>query len=100
MFMVIKRCKLFRKTQGHLLQFFVSGVTARTAAELVGVSRPSATLYDQKIRQIICYHVELESEEYFAGEVELDESCFTHDFLVLVFSECVAPALRLVWRLS
>ena len=74
--MVTKRCKLSRKLQGQLLQFFVAGVTARTAAELVGVSRTTATLYYQKIRQVICYHLELESEEYFAGEVELDESYF------------------------
>lgn len=76
MLMFITRCKLKRKIQVQLLQFFVAGVTARTAAELVGVSRPTATLYYQKIRQVICYHLELESEEYFAGEVELDESYF------------------------
>jgi transposase len=45
MIMVIKRCKLSRKIQVQLLQFFVAGVTARTAAELVGVSRPITTLY-------------------------------------------------------
>jgi transposase-like protein len=74
-------------------------VTARTAAELVGVSRPTATLYYQKIRQVICYHLELESEEYFAGEVELDESYFT-DIFFLFYKESVAPSLRLVWRFS
>jgi hypothetical protein len=42
--MVITRCKLTRKVQVHLLQFFVAGVTARTAAELIGVSRPTSTL--------------------------------------------------------
>jgi transposase len=118
MIMAIKRCKLCRKIQGQLIQFFVAGVTARTAAELVGVSRPTATLYYQKIRQVICYHLELESEEYFAGEVELDESYFggtrkgkrgrgrrvrsssLRIRLCLVFNEYVAPALRLWWHLE
>jgi hypothetical protein len=32
---------------------FVRGVSARTAAELVGVNRHAATLFDQKIRAMI-----------------------------------------------
>ena len=50
----------------------------------MGVSRPTAILYYQKIRQVICYHLGLESEEYFAGEVELNESYFTHTYLFLL----------------
>ena len=72
----ITRCKLSKKTQNELLQFFVAEVTARTAADLVGISYHSARLYYQKIRQVIAYHLEQESEEYFAGEIELDESYF------------------------
>ena len=53
---------------------FVGGVTARTAAELVDVNRHSATLYYQKIRQMIAY--ELEDESPFCGSVEVDESYF------------------------
>jgi len=33
-------------------------------------------LYYQKIRKIICDHLEQEAAEYFSGEVELDESYF------------------------
>lgn len=72
----ITRCKLSKKTQSELLQFFVAEVTARTAADLVGISYHSARLYYQKIRQVIAYHLEQESEEYFAGDIELDESYF------------------------
>ena len=72
----ITRCKLSKKTQNELLQFFVAEVTARTAADLVGISYHSARLYYQKIRQVIAYYLEQESEEYFAGEIELDESYF------------------------
>jgi transposase len=53
---------------------FVGGVPARTAAELVGVNRHSATLFYQKLRQIIAY--ELEDDSPFEGEIELDESYF------------------------
>ena len=72
----IKRCKLSKKTQKQLIQFFVAEVTARTAADLLGINRRTAILYYQKIRQVIAYHLEQESEEYFAGEVECDESYF------------------------
>lgn len=53
---------------------FVAGVPARTAAELVGVNRHSATLFYHKIRQMIA--CELEDDSPFDGEVEVDESYF------------------------
>lgn len=74
--MQISRCKLSKKTQRMLLQFFVAEVTARTAADLACISYHSSRLYYQKIRQVIAYHLEQESEDYFAGEIELDESYF------------------------
>jgi transposase len=58
----------------RLLEHFVAGTPARSAAELVGVNRKTATLFYQKIRQMIAY--ELEDDTPFAGEVELDESYF------------------------
>lgn len=57
-----------------LLEVFVGGVTARTAAELVDVNRHSATLFYQKIRRMVAY--ELEDESPSCGEIELDESYF------------------------
>ena len=36
-----------------LLEFFVAGTTARTAAELTGINRNSANLFYNKLRQII-----------------------------------------------
>ena len=53
---------------------FVGGVPARTAAELAGVNRHSATLFYHKLREVIA--VELDDESPFDGEVELDESYF------------------------
>jgi len=53
---------------------FVGGVPARTAAELADVNRHSATLFYQKVREMIAY--ELDDESPFEGEIELDESYF------------------------
>jgi transposase len=58
-----------------LLEFFVAGVTARTAAELAGVNRNSANLFYNKLRKIIVHFTELESP-FLNGEVEVDESYF------------------------
>ena len=74
--MKITHCKLKKKEQKRLLEYFVLGVTARSAADLLGIQANSATLFYHKVRQIICWHLEQESEEFFAGEIELDESYF------------------------
>ena len=69
-----RRCRISIYKQSKLLEMFVGGVPARTAAELTGVNRHSATLFYQKIRQMIAY--ELDDDTPFAGEIELDESYF------------------------
>jgi len=74
--MGIKRCKISKKKQCELLQFFIAEVTARTAAELVDINRHTATLYYHKIREVIMAHLERDAEQAFDGEVELDESYF------------------------
>jgi len=53
---------------------FVAQVTARTAADLVGVNYHTAHLFYHKLRDIITAH--LEAEWPFDGEVEVDESYF------------------------
>jgi transposase len=72
--MVKRRCKLSSYKQSKLLEMFVGGVPARTAAELTGVNRHTATLFYQKIRAMIA--IELNDESPFEGEIELDESYF------------------------
>lgn len=74
--MTLKRCKLTRKQQAELMKMFVAEVTARTAADLVGINRNSATLFYHKLREIIAHNLFDEGEEYFAGEIEVDESYF------------------------
>ncbi|STZ09917.1 Transposase and inactivated derivatives [Moraxella caviae] len=74
--MKITRCKLSRKTQLRLLEFFIAEVTARTAADLLNIQHNSAVLFYHKIRLVIEYHLALEANTVFDGEVELDESYF------------------------
>ena len=72
--MKITDCKLKKSIQRKLLQFFVLEVTARSAADLLGIHPNSAALFYRKIRQIINYHLALEADAVFDGSVELDES--------------------------
>lgn len=58
------------------MEFFVLEVTARSAANILGIQPNSAALFYRKIREVIAYHLEQESHEIFAGTVELDESYF------------------------
>ena len=74
--MHISRCKLSRKKQGLLLQFFAAEVTARTAADLAGINRQTAILFFHKVREVIAANLELQAEEMLGGEIELDESYF------------------------
>ncbi len=51
-------------------------MTARTAADLLDIQPNTAALFYHKIRLVIDYHLSLEADELFDGEVELDESYF------------------------
>ena len=72
--MARRRSRLPAALQRHLIEHFVAGTPARTAAELVGVHRNTATLYYRKLREVIAQKVEDLSP--VTGEVELDESYF------------------------
>ena len=74
--MKITHCKLSKKIQRRLLEFFTAEVTARTAADLLNIQPNSAALFYHKIRLVIDYHLSLQADELFDGEVELDESYF------------------------
>lgn len=74
--MHIINCKLKKSIQRKLLEFFVAEVTARTAANLLGLQPNTAALFYHKIRQVIDYHLALEADETFEGKIELDESYF------------------------
>ena len=69
--MQITHCKLKKSAQIRLAEFFVLEVTARSAADLLGINPNSAVLFYRKIRQIIADYVAKEAaeidENYFGG---------------------------------
>jgi transposase len=66
--------KLTVKQTLRLCEHFVAGTPARTAAELVGVNKNTATLFYHRLREIVAARVEDESP--VQGETEVDESYF------------------------
>ncbi len=74
--MKISYCRLLKKTQSRLSEYFVLEVTARSAADILGIQTNIAALFYHKIREVIVHHLEQESHEIFDGVVELDESYF------------------------
>ena len=73
--MYLKHCKLSRNKQLELMKYFVTGSTARTTAEIVGVHRNTAIRFFYKLRVEIAHHQQNRSEQ-FCGKIELDESYF------------------------
>ena len=72
---VRRRSRLKPAVQRALIGHFVAGVPARTAAELVGVSRNTATLYYHKLRELIADRL-AEQAPCLDGSIEVDESYF------------------------
>ena len=73
---VMRKSRLSHFKQDHLIEHFVAGTTARTAAKLCGVNRKTAAFYFLRLREIIAVELEVESEAMFGGEIEVDESYF------------------------
>ncbi|WP_270939363.1 IS1595 family transposase [Falsiroseomonas oryzae] len=69
-----RRSRLSRSVQQRLLEYFVAGTPARTAAELLGIHRNSAILFYCKLREVILARTR--EAQPFGGEVEVDESYF------------------------
>ncbi len=59
-----------------MLEYFVLEVTARSAANLLGIQANSAILFYRKVRQEIAEKLAIEAQEIFTGDVEIDESYF------------------------
>ena len=74
--MKLSHCKLLRKQQIKLLEYFVLEVTARAAADRMEIQANTAILFYRKLREVIAYYLEQEAHEIFDGAVELDESYF------------------------
>ena len=70
----MRKSRLSQHKQNKLIELFVAGVTARTAAELVNVNKNTAAFYFHRLRLLI-YQNSLHLE-MFEGEIEADESYF------------------------
>ena len=70
----MRKSRLSSRKQARLIEYFVAGTTARTAASLVNVNAKTAAYFFLRLRQIIEWATE--DETPFAGEIEVDESYF------------------------
>jgi transposase len=70
----MRKSRLSWSIQRRLIEHFVSGSTARTAASLVGVNKSTAAFYFHRLREIIA--LESEDASPLFGEIEVDESYF------------------------
>ena len=73
--MGLRRCKLGKKDQLRLLEFFVLEVTARSAADVLSLQANTTALFYRKLRELIVEQAAAD-EELLGGEIEADESCF------------------------
>ena len=73
---MMRKSRLKKSIQYKLVEHFIAGATARCAGSLVGVNKSTAAYYFQRLREIIAYNLERECDEYFHGEIEVDESYF------------------------
>ena len=70
----MRKSRLSWRKQERLIEHFIAGTTARTAACLVGVNKNTAAYYFHRLRSLI---FEAEEEQTpFSGEIEVDESYF------------------------
>ena len=72
----MRKSRISASKQDRLLELFVAGSTARSAASLVGVNPKTAAYYFQRLRELFAQRAEQEAHEVFENEVELDESYF------------------------
>ncbi len=61
----MRKSRLSKFKQDHLMEHFVAGTTARTVS-----------FYFLRLREIIAVELEAENEAMFGGEIEVDESYF------------------------
>ena len=73
----ITRCKLTKKQQSRMLEFFVLGVTARSAADLIGIQPNTSALFYRKLREVIAHYLSQEAKDVLSGEFVFDESSFS-----------------------
>ncbi len=73
---LMRKSRLSDYKQDRLIEHFMAGTTARTAACLCGVNRKTAAFFFHRLRQVVALELEAESAAMFGGEIEVDESYF------------------------
>ena len=61
--MKLKGCRLTEKQQDRLVEFFVGEMTARTAADLVGINKTTGAYFFHRLRAIIAWQLD-EAQPY------------------------------------
>jgi transposase len=92
----VRRSKLTDEQTRRLLEHFVAGTPARTAAELVHVNRNTARLFYHKIRELIAQR--LERENPLENALELDEPAAGEAPAAEVADPLKVPVFALVKR--
>ena len=70
----MRKSRLSKYKQSRLIELFVAGATARTAASLVGVNKSTSSYYFHRLRELIYRNDD--NAGLLAGEIEIDESYF------------------------
>lgn len=72
----MRNCRFSQSKQDRLIWHFIAGTMVRTAARLVGVRSNWAAFYSHRLRHVIAYELEAESEAMFGGKIEIDDGYF------------------------
>ena len=73
--MRLRHSRLTHNQSNRLIEHFVAGTPARTAAALIGVNKDTAATFYHRLRIVIAKNLAAEAGD-LAGEVEVDESYF------------------------
>lgn len=70
----MRKSRIALEVQKRLIEYFVLGATARSAAEIAGINHKTASYYFHRLRKLIFKYQE--EHTMFFGEIEVDESYF------------------------
>ncbi len=69
----ISRCKLSKKDQLKMIEFFALGITARSVADIMQMQPNTSALFYRKLREIISINLNQDALETLGEEFLLDE---------------------------
>ena len=72
----MRKSRLRQYKQNRLIELFVAGTTARTAASLAGINKTTASYYFHRLRGLIYHNDDNGGLLAGEGEIEVDESYF------------------------